>query len=429
MIATLRSGLRSQLHSQSGSLAAAEVPGLLRPGMRVYVAGSSGEPSALLDVIKQNPGAAAGVHFIQFPLPVLNSTDFTALTSTTEQSVFFQSPALREADPARLHFVPIHMRRVFDLLANEPPDLALLQVAADHDGTLRIAANADFAGAVCGNGKTRVVAALNPDLAVPRGAPAAAGWIDDLIEDLPGFVAEFPAPRIDDTASRIGAHVADLIRDGDCIQTGIGAIPAAVLGGLRHKRDLGFHGGLIDDGVLQLIECGAMTGQAKTYQPRRHVAGMILGSAAAQARLAERDDVDLVGADQTHEACVIARIDNFVSINSAVEVDVLGQVNGEFAAGRQISGTGGSVDFMRAVRGSRGGRSIVALPATARGGTVSRIVARVEMVTALRTDVDLVVTEYGVADLRDRSLGERRQRLAMIAAPEFRDALLAGEAK
>ncbi|MEM7219036.1 MAG: acetyl-CoA hydrolase/transferase C-terminal domain-containing protein [Pseudomonadota bacterium] len=408
-------------------LAAAQVPGLLRPGMNVYVAGSSGEPSTLFEVLKAQSPAAAGVHFIQFPIPPLNATDFTALTPTTRQSVFFRSPALRDAEPARLHFVPMHMRRVVDRLVAEPPDLALLQVAADADGVLRIAANADFAGAVCDNGHTRVVAALNPDLPVPRGAPSAAGRIDDLVEDLPGFVPEFPAPKIDDVAARIGAHVAGLIRDGDCLQTGIGAIPAAVLGGLSDKRDLGFHGGLIDDGVLALIECGAMTGQAKTFEARRHVAGMVLASAAAQARLAERDDVDLRGADHTHEAGIIARIDNFVSINSAVEVDVMGQINGEFAGGRQISGTGGSVDFMRAVRGSRGGRSIVALPATARGGSVSRIVERVEMVTALRTDVDLVVTEHGVADLRDRSLGERRERLAAIAAPEFRDALLKGE--
>jgi len=120
---------------------------------------------------------------------------------------------------------------------------------------------------------------------------------------------------------------------------------------------------------------------------------------------------------------VIRRIPNFVSINSAVEIDLLGQVNAESVAGKQISGTGGSVDFMRAAKASRGGRSIVAMTATARGGSVSRIVPRVELVTALRTDVDLLVTEFGVAALKHASSRERAERLIEIAAPTFRDEL------
>ena len=148
---------------------------------------------------------------------------------------------------------------------------------------------------------------------------------------------------------------------------------------------------------------------------------MALGSAALLEWLARRGDVVFRGADYTHEVRVIRDIPNFVSINSAVEIDLFGQVNAERVGGRQISGTGGSVDFMRAAKASKGGRSIVAMTATARGGSVSRIVPRVDLVTALRTDIDLVVTEYGVADLKHASTAARVDALIEIAAPGFRE--------
>jgi 4-hydroxybutyrate CoA-transferase len=216
-----------------------------------------------------------------------------------------------------------------------------------------------------------------------------------------------------------------LIQDGDCIQTGIGAIPAAILEALVSKNDLGLHSGLIDDGGMALIERGVMTGRAKPVDRGVHVTGMALGSAALLDWLARRSDVAFRGADYTHEVRVIRDIPNFVSINSAVEIDLFGQVNAERVGGRQISGTGGSVDFMRAAKASKGGRSIVAMTATARGGSVSRIVPRVDLVTALRTDIDLVVTEYGVANLKHASTAARVDALIEIAAPAFREDLRA----
>lgn len=388
---------------------------------RVYVAGSAGEPSALLRTLHSDPQAAANLHFVQFPLPGLNQMDFTALDEQTEQTVFFMTAALKNAAVDRLHYISIHMRRVYDYLLENPVAIALLQVARDADGDLRFALNADFVEAAIANPATVIVAQLNEGFVAPRGAPAVTR-VDYLVTGA-SEVPEYPAVKVDAAAEKIGGYVASLIRDGDCLQTGIGAIPAAVLAALGGKRDLGFHGGLIDDGVLGLIEQGVMTGAKKTTDVGKHVAGMALGSANLVKALGARDDVLLVAANRTHDAAVIAQQENFVSINSAVQVDLLGQVNGEFAGGRQISGTGGSVDFMRSARGSKGGRSIVALPATARGGSVSRIVSRVEMVTALRSDVDVVVTEFGIAQLRDQPMPERARRLAAIAAPEFRTEL------
>jgi 4-hydroxybutyrate CoA-transferase len=207
------------------------------------------------------------------------------------------------------------------------------------------------------------------------------------------------------------------------LQTGIGAIPAAILSQLTNKNDLGMHGGLIDDGGMALIQSGNLTGSRKRIDTGRHITGMALGSDQLMQWLATRRDVVFRGANHTHEVSVIRQLEGFVSVNSAVEVDLFGQVNAEVAGGRQISGTGGSVDFMRAAKASKGGRSIVAMNATARGGSVSRIVPNVEMVTALRTDVDTVVTEYGVAQIKDLPNAARAQALIEIAAPQFRDEL------
>jgi len=370
--------------------------------------------------------AAAGLNFLQFPLPMLNLQDFTQLDATTEHTVFFMTSALKNAAADRLHYVPIHMRRVFDFLLDDPVDIALVQVARDRHGDLRLAANADFVDAVFADRKTVVVAQVNEGFVAPAGAPLLdrADYLVRGATVIPEFVAGGAATELDDATRAIGENVASLIQDGDCLQTGIGAIPAAVLASLGDKRDLGFHGGLIDDGVYALIEQGVMTGAKKNIDKGLHTAGIVLGSAALLDKLGRDSSVRLVGANQTHESSVIAALDNFVSLNSAVQVDLLGQINGEYAGGRQISGTGGSVDFMRSARASAGGRSIVAMPATARGGSISRVVSRVEMTTALRTDIDIVVTEHGIAYLRDQSITERARRVAAIAAPEFRKELL-----
>ena len=153
---------------------------------------------------------------------------------------------------------------------------------------------------------------------------------------------------------------------------------------------------------------------------------MAIGSRALIDWLADTPEVVFKSANYTHDVGVIRQLPGFVSVNSAVEVDLMGQVNAEYAGGRQISGTGGSVDFMRAAKLSAGGRSIIAMTATARRGTASRIVPRVEVVTALRTDVDIVVTEYGIAELRNLPLAARAEALIAIAAPAFRDELNAG---
>ncbi len=397
-----------------------EVTNKLRSGQRIYVAGSSNEPTGLLRDLAASE-LPENLEFIQFPLPGLNQTDFTQFNDTASVTTFFMSSALAKGEAARVNYLPMQMRATYDYLATNV-DVYLLQVAHDQEGRLRVGPNVDFHESVLAQNPT-VIAQLNPSMVAPAGSPLMnPALIDVLIANDVSAPALAPA-NIDDAAQEIGRLVAGLIRDGDCLQTGIGAIPAAILNQLADKNDLGMHGGLIDDGGMRLIQQGNLTGAQKTIDTGKHITGMALGSDELMQWLATERSVVFRGANHTHEVSAIRQLDGFVSVNSAVEVDLFGQVNAEMAGGRQISGTGGSVDFMRAAKASKGGRSIVAMNATARGGSVSRIVPKVEMVTALRTDVDTVVTEHGVAQIKDLPNRARAEALIQIAAPQFRDKL------
>ena len=391
------------------------------PGQRVYVAGSSNEPRGLLGHLA-TLNLPPDLEFIQFPLPGLNTTDFTALNNTASINTFFMSATLaKAADPRRVHFLPMQMRAVYDYLS-AGVDVCLLQAAFDRDGVLRMGPNVDFLAAVLSCAKT-VIVEINRGFVAPAGGLAIEpSRIDYAFEsDIP--LLEIAAPQIDEVSLMIGEQVASLIQDGDCLQTGIGAIPAAILSQLTDKNDLGLHGGLLDGGGQALIQTGNVTGQRKAINKGQHVTGMALGDHAFFNWLSESPSVVFRGANYTHDVAIIRQLEQFVSINSAVEVDLFGQVNAEVVGGRQISGTGGSVDFMRAAKASKGGRSIIAMTATAMGGRVSRIVPKVDIVTALRTDVDIVVTEFGVAHLQTLNQRDRVRAMIALAAPEFRKTL------
>lgn len=404
----------------------AELAELLAPGQRIFVAGSSNEPTALLEAMAQMQ-LPEDLHFLQFPIAGLNGVDFTTWNDSADLTTFFMTPTLAKADVQRIHYLPMQMRAVFDYLAKDV-DVCLLQVAHDRNGVLRVGPNVDFVAAVL-SGARIVIAELNRHIVAPLGCPRIESAQIDYLFESDRSLATMATPKIDEAAQSIGKLVAGLINDGDCVQTGIGAIPAAILNELSAKNDLGLHGGLIDAGGMRLIEAGNVNGARKAMDRGLHITGMALGDSELFDWLADQPSVVFRGADHTHEVSAIAELDNFVSINSAVEVDLFGQVNAEFAGGKQISGTGGSVDFMRAAKASKGGRSIVAMNATARGGTVSRIVPQVDMVTALRTDVDIVVTEFGVAQLKNLPNRQRQDALIEIAAPQFRDELREGSLK
>lgn len=398
----------------------------LKPGSVIYVAGSCAEPLGLIELIEKNRESLAGLLFVQQPLGAMNKRDFSSLVPNSRQRSFFVAPQLQLGlDEGRIEFVPMHMRAIFDYLRNTRLDVALFQAARDQHGALRFGPNVDYLDAVLASA-SKVIIEENLDFIAPQTTPLVDESLAEIIIPCHGGIPNYPAIKSDETSEKIGALISGLINDGDCIQTGIGAVPASIFSNLGNRSDLGLHGGLMDDGVMRLIEAGNLTGVRKKIDQSEHVLGMALGSENMLDWLAhskKAGSISFRGADYTHDASVISQLDNFVSINSAIEVDLMGQVNSEVVGGRQVSGTGGSVDFMRAAKMSKGGRSIVAMSATARSGSVSRIVPRVDVVTALRTDVDIVVTEYGVAPLKDVPLSARAERLAAIAHPSFRDEL------
>ena len=413
-----------------------DVPGLLEPGMTVLVAGGANEPATVLDALRRRSDASAGITWIQSLVPGLNRFDFCSLHEEARAIAFFITPETRESYRAgRIDFVPCQLRAAADLIGRGLDlDLAIVSVSAPRGGAPARAAadfgaglNCDYADVVFDRAR-RVVAEVNTALPDPPDGPRIEARRIDYAVPVSRPPAPFALPEPDETARAIARHVAGLVRDGDTIQTGIGSIPYAVLGALGEKNDLGFHSGILDDGVMDLVERGVINGARKTIDRGRHVTAYAIGSPTLYAWLGERADVRFRPVNYTHGAGTLARIERFVSINSALEIDLAGQVNAEMIRGRQVTGTGGSVDFMRGAAGSRGGRSIVALGATAAGGKVSRIVpclAEGNAATALRTDVDYVVTEHGVADLRFRPERERAAALGEIAAPEFRGGLRA----
>jgi 4-hydroxybutyrate CoA-transferase len=238
---------------------------------------------------------------------------------------------------------------------------------------------------------------------------------------------ELGPSRIGATEKAIGGYISELIKDGDCLQLGIGAIPDAVLSFLHDKSDLGIHSEMISDGVMHLVEKGVINGRRKTLHSGKIVLTFIMGTANLYRWADDNPMIEAYPVDYTNDPFIIAQNDNVVSINSSIAVDLLGQVASDTIGPMQLSGVGGQVDFVRGAARSRGGRSIIALPATAKEGTISRMIPALERgqaVTTSRNDVDYVVTEYGIAHLKGKTCADRAKTLINIAAPDFRDMLI-----
>jgi acyl-CoA hydrolase len=234
------------------------------------------------------------------------------------------------------------------------------------------------------------------------------------------------APPISDEEQRIGELVASLIEDGSTLQMGIGSIPNAALAALKDRRDLGIHTEMFSDGVIDLVESGAITGALNPIHPGKIIACFLMGSQKLYDFVHDNPQVEMHPASYTNDTAVIRRNHKLVAINSAIEVDLTGQVCSSSIGPRIYSGVGGQVDFIRGASLARGGKPIIALPSTAMGGKSSRIVGTLKdgaMVTLGQGNVHYVITEFGIAYLYGKSLHERAEALISIAHPDFRDEL------
>jgi 4-hydroxybutyrate CoA-transferase len=307
-----------------------------------------------------------------------------------------------------------------------PVDVALITVSPpDKLGFFCLGISVDYTKQAALSART-VIAAVNPHMPRIGGDSCLHATDIDYFVPTEEPLIELAPPKIGEVEKGIGGHVASIINDGDCLQLGIGALPDAVLGFLGEKNDLGIHSEMISDGAMKLVNAGVITCRRKSFLPGKIVITFAMGTAAFYEWLNDNAMIEAYPVDFVNDPFRIAQNDGLVAVNSALAVDVMGQVAATTLGPTQYSGVGGQVDFVRGASRAKGGRSIIALPSTAAKGTQSRIVARLQpgsCVTTSRYDVDYVATEHGIASLRGKSIRQRCEALIEIAHPDFRDRL------
>lgn len=400
---------------------------LIGPGTNLVVPLANGEPVAVLDAVEQEAERLSAVRVHQMHAlhdrPYLDGRHGDRFRHV---SYFLSAVTRPHFESGGIDFVPANFSEV-PLLLRALPRVVVLAAASppDRHGYFSLGTNADYVASLIG----RAPLFLEANRQMPRTfgrsqvhVSQVAGWCES---DHP-LVATTPAAP-DAVDGRIGELIAERIRDGATIQTGIGAIPNAVLALLRDHRDLGVHTELLSDGLMALIERGVVTGVRKQLNRTKAVATFALGTDDLYASLHENVAVELWPVRYVNDARIIGQQDDFVSINASIQVDLLGQCASESIGSHLYSGSGGQADFARGAMYSKGGQGFIVLRSQTHGG-ISRIVARLDpgaVVTTLKNTVDHVVTEHGVAELRGRTVAERCRALLRIAAPEHRDRLTA----
>ncbi len=395
------------------------VLGEFRPGLSVYIQGAVGEPLALRGLLAGAPAALEGTRLTSCLIPGINEFDYAALDPRASLTSFMMSPALRASfEAGRTKLRPLPYSEIARALMTDPVfDLAILQVAPpDARGLCSLGPCADFAPLVWPRAR-RILAFINPRWPAARRGPAIPrSAIDVAIEAEGPFITQ-AAAAVGDAQHAIAARVAGLIPDGAAVQSGIGGAPGAVIARLQGHRRLRICSGLVTEDYRTLAVAGALDENAG------HRTGVALGSETFVSWAAET--LAFADVTVTHGADILAATPRLFAINAALEVDLFGQANVEWRAGRLVSGLGGAADFARGARRSEGGRAILCLPATAGAGKISRIVPRLEAptVSLSRDEADLVVTEHGVADLAGLDLDARARALMAVAAKAHREPL------
>jgi acetyl-CoA hydrolase len=327
-----------------------------------------------------------------------------------------------------LDVVPCRLADLPRLIASRrlPIDVCfVLSSPPDRDGNVNLGPTVAVTHELLGAARVAVLE-VNPRVPAVRGSTTVPlSRFDAVVSADHALVEAAPAKaEVSPVVAQICEHIAALVPDGATLQVGIGAIASAIPRFLGSRRNLGIHSGLISDPLLELMESGAVTGSSKEVDPGLAVAGELVGSARLYRSAAANPAVSLQPTAYLSAESVLGRFETFVSINSALEVDLAGQVNAEVQGGVTVGAIGGQVDFVRAAARAPHGRSVIALPSVTGKGR-SRIVAQLDggTVTTARSEVELVVTEYGVADLAGRSLSQRAAALIDVAHPDHRDAL------
>ncbi|MEY2942878.1 MAG: hypothetical protein RLY97_892 [Pseudomonadota bacterium] len=396
----------------------------IRQGDAIIMGQACGEPSTLIEALIAQ-GADIG------DLSAFIATSFSGIFTPDTGASFALSSmgaigTLRSMTKAgRLGIIPCHVGQVGPLISQGalPCDVAMIQVSpADADGNHSCGLISDYVRAAVSKARV-VIAEVNDCVPFTYGEMIHASEIDVAVAVNRPPVA-VSAAKISPTDQAIARNCAEFIHDGAVIQTGVGAVPDAILRLLTDRRDLGVHSGMLGDGLVDLAEAGVLTNAAKEIDAGVSINGALIGTKRLYDWAHRNPAIRMTPTSYTHDARVLAQLSRLVTINSALEVDLTGQVNAEQSGAAYMGGTGGQVDFVRAGVRSKGGHSIIALASTARGGSISKIVASLSgPVTTARSEVDIIVTEFGAAQLRGVPLAMRARRLIAIAHPDFQEEL------
>jgi 4-hydroxybutyrate CoA-transferase len=416
--------------SHTAWVSAREAVQHIRSGDRVFLHGAAATPQALLQALTEQAPRLHGVEVVHLhangPAPHVAPE----MEGHLRHRALFIGENTREAvNAGRADFVPVFLSDIPHLFTSGqlPLAVALVHVSPpDAHGYCSLGTSVDAAKAAVESARV-VIAQVNPRM--PRTLGDGFVRLDQI-----DFAVEADAPlltsgssgQLTETERQIGEYVADLVEDGATLQLGIGGIPNAALAAMTNRHDLGVHTEMFSDGLLDLIEAGVVTGAAKTLHPGKVITTFLMGSQRLYDWVDDNPMLEMHPVDYTNDTAVIRRNARMTAINSAIQVDLTGQICADSFGTRPYSGVGGQMDFMRGAALSPGGKAIIALPSTAQGGSVSRIVptlAEGAGVTTTRAHVQYVVTEHGVAYLHGKSIRERAQALIGIADPRFRDQL------
>ena len=401
----------------------------IKSGDRIVAGHAAASPELLLDAMVDNRETYRDVEIVhqvamgrsRYCLPE-NKLYFT------HNSLFAGATSRKAINEGRAWFTPVNnsdLPRLFqDCIL--PVDVALCMLSMpDEHGYCSFGVSVDYTKPAVECAKL-VIAEVTPNMPRTLGNSFIHVSKIDYIVECERAPLILKPPTIISVDEAIGGFCAELIKDGDCLQLGIGAVPDAVLGFLKNKKDLGIHTEMFSDGVVDLVEAGVINGSKKNCHHRKMVSAFFMGTEKLYKFIHNNPEVEVFSMDYTNAPEIIAKNDNMVSINSALQVDLTGQVASDTIGYSQYSGIGGQADFVRGATRSKGGRSILAFHSTAQGGTVSRVAAHLHegaCVCVSRADVHCIVTEYGIADLRGKSVHERAKALIAIAHPDFRDEL------
>jgi len=420
--------------SGPAALSAAQAVANVRSGERVFIGSGAASPDALVEALTARSADLRDVGV--FHIFTLGPAPYVApeYARSFRHVALFVGPNVRSAVwEGRADVIPVHLHQAPGLFSGPYPlDWAFIQVSPpDRHGWCSMGVSVDVVGEAVRSAR-HVVAEVNPHM--PRTFGRTQIHVSTLhsVVHVDRPLLELDSPPSNDVSDRIGAHVASMVRDGDCLQLGIGATPNACLAALHSHRHLGIHTEALTDGIVALMEAGAVDNSRKEMKRGKTVCSFVMGTRALYDFVDDNPSVEVHGAEYVNDPTRIARLSNMVAVNGALQVDLTGQVAADSIGVNIFSGFGGQADFIRGAAASAGGRPIIVLPSTAKDGTISRIVpslARGAGVVTTRADVHYVVTEWGIANLFGRTIAERISALLAIAHPDHRDRLTADAAQ